>query len=273
MNAKPKTVQHPNCDQYSWFSSAPGRYLQAQEQALYDQAVVDLFGFNALQMGNLNMHLLENSRVAHRFKSSDCYEDKQQPDLLCDDDFLPIADTSLDLLLLPHRLEFSERPHQTLREAERVMMPEGHLLISGFNPYGWWGLCHLFKTRLSGRRQSISGTEHYPWTGRFIGLNRLKDWLALLGFEVLSVQMCCHIPPFEHQRWQRRFHFMQALGARWLPLFGGVYFIVAKKRVACMTPLKPNWKKSALTAGLVARPTQRKHTQRGMQKSKDSSSC
>jgi len=135
-----------NCDQYAWLSTALGRYLQMQEQFLYDQAVVDLFGFNALQMGSLQMDLLRNSRVTHRFKSADCYDSKQQPNLLCADDFLPIADTSLDLLLLPHRLEFSERPHQTLREAERVMIPEGHLLISGFNPFGWWGLCHFLKT-------------------------------------------------------------------------------------------------------------------------------
>ncbi|MEK9940702.1 MAG: methyltransferase domain-containing protein, partial [Methylotenera sp.] len=167
-----------NCDQYAWFSSTPGRYLQAQEQALYDQAVVDLFGFNALQMGSLHMDLLRNSRVTHRFKSADCCDGKQQPNLLCDDDFLPIADTSLDLLLLPHRLEFSERPHQTLREAERVMMPEGHLLISGFNPLGWWGLCHLFKTRLCKQKAPEDLTANYPWSGHFIGLNRLKDWLA-----------------------------------------------------------------------------------------------
>lgn len=268
MNAPPDNASL-NCDQYLWLSSPLGRYLQAQEQALYDQAVVDIFGFNALQMGSLEMDLLRNSRVTHRFKSADCYENKQQPNLLCADDFLPIADASVDLLLLPHRLEFSERPHQTLREAERVMMPEGHLLISGFNPHGWWGWCRFFKAVFSARRQSGNLNAHYPWSGRFIGLNRIKDWLALLGFEVLSVQMSCHVPPFENQRWHRRFHFMHRLGARWLPLLGGVYFIVAKKRVACMTPLKPNWKKSTLTAGLVVRPTQRKHTQRGMQKNKD----
>jgi SAM-dependent methyltransferase len=266
-NQAPLTPAPLNCDQYAWFDTASGRYLQHQEQLLFDQAVVDLFGFNALQMGCLQMNLLRHSRIAHRFKSSDCFDITHDASLLCSDDFLPIANTSLDLLLLPHRLEFSERPHQTLREAERVMMPEGHLLISGFNPFSWWGLSHLIKTRLSGKCQANT----FPWTGKFIGLNRLKDWLILLGFEVVSVQMCCHIPPFEHQHWLRRFHFMHRLGARWLPLLGGVYFIVAKKRVACMTPLKPNWKKSALSAGLVARPTQRKHTQRGMQKSDESS--
>lgn len=245
-----------------WFESSLGHYLQQEEQSLFDHAVVDLFGFNAVQMGCLHMDLLRNSRIAHHYKSTDSAESNPtdaliKADLLCCDDFLPFADNSLDLLLLPHRLEFSERPHQTLREAERVMMPEGHLLISGFNPFSLWGLTLFFKNLVSGRCRA----KKFPWNTRFIGLARLKDWLALLGFEVMSVETCCFIPPFEQKRWQQRCAFMHRLGQRWLPLLGGVYFIVAKKRVAGMTPLKPSWKTPSLQTGLVARPTQRKPSQ------------
>lgn len=242
---------------YQWFDSPLGHYLQHEEQALYDQAIVDFFGFNALQMGCPQMDLLRNSRIAKRYKSSDTLQPMMKTDLQCCDDFLPIADTSLDLLLLPHRLEFSERPHQTLREAERVVIPEGHLLISGFNPFSLWGLKHAFKRMVSGR----CGTRSFPWDGKFIGISRLKDWLSLLGFEVVSVQTCCHIPPFEARSWRRRFGFMHRLSSRWLPFMGGVYFIVAKKRVAAMTPLKPVWKTSSIQSSLIARPTQRKRSQ------------
>jgi hypothetical protein len=89
----------------------------------------------------------------------------------------------------------------------------------------------------------------------------LKDWLALLGFEVVSVEMCCHIPPFEQASWHQRFSFMHQLGAKWLSAIGGVYFVVAKKRVVGMTPLKPNWKAAPLKSPLIARPTQRKPSQ------------
>ena len=143
--------QQTSAAQYQWFETALGRYLQHEEQDLFDQAVVDLFGFNALQMGCLQMDLLGNSRIAHRYRSSDYADAAQKADLQCCDDFLPFAEASIDLLLLPHRLEFSERPHQTLREAERVMMPEGHLLISGFNPFSLWGLALGFKNIVSGR--------------------------------------------------------------------------------------------------------------------------
>ena len=246
--------------EHQWLNSALGRYLQQEEQALYDKTVVDLFGFNALQMGCLQMDLLRNSRIAHRYKSTEHISSAEFTHLYCSDDFLPLADASLDLLILPHRLEFSERPHQTLREAERVMMPEGHLLITGFNPLSLWGMALFFKNLL---HKDATNTKPFPWSGSFIGLGRLKDWLALLGFEVVSVEMCCHIPPFEQESWHKRFSCMHSIGAKWFSAVGGVYFIVAKKRVAGMTPLKPNWKAASIKSPLIPRPTQRKPSQRG----------
>jgi SAM-dependent methyltransferase len=246
--------------QQAWFSSTSGLYLQEQEQALFDQTVVDLFGFNALQMGCEHMDFLRNSRIPNRYLASEFNSDVSQVDsnrnhLSCNDDFLPFAEMSLDLLLLPHRLEFSERPHQTLREAARVMMPEGHLLISGFNHLSLWGATAAFK-------KVFSNNEIYPWNGKFIGLTRLKDWLALLGFEVISVEMCCHIPPFEQPSWHKRFSFMDKVGGRRCAMLGGVYFIVAKKRVVGMTPIKPNWKLSPLKSPLIVNPKQSKPTQK-----------
>ncbi|MEI8363298.1 MAG: methyltransferase domain-containing protein [Betaproteobacteria bacterium] len=238
-----------------WFNSTAGQYLQTKEQALYDKAVFDLFGFNAVQMGFLQMDFLRNSRIPNRYKASEFAETLFKSHLSCCDDFLPFAEASLDLLLLPHCLEFSERPHQTLREAARVMMPEGHLLISGFNPLSTWGVTAKFN-------KLLSKNQTYPWNGKFIGLIRLRDWLALMGFEVVSVEMCCHIPPFEQSTWQKNAAFMEQLGARCWPVLGGVYFIVAKKRVVAMTPIKPIWKVMPLAPALITRPTQTKPTQK-----------
>ncbi len=255
---QPPSVSAPLNPEYVWLASSLGRYLQQQEQVLYDQAVVDLFGFNALQVGCLPMDLLRNSRIANRYQSTESANQAEFPHLYCCDDFLPIADSSLDLLILPHRLEFSERPHQTLREAERVLMPEGFLLISGFNPFSLWGVVLFFKNLLHKNDRDIKA---FPWRGSFIGLGRLKDWLALLGFEVVVVEMCCHMPPLEQASWHHRFGFMNKLGAKWLSAVGGVYFVMAKKRVVGMTPLKPSWKAVPVTAPLIARPTQRKPSQ------------
>lgn len=235
--------------QQRWFNSTAGQYLQVNEQALYDRAVFDLFGFNALQMGESRMDLLRNSRIPNCYKATESHdnffkEGALKNSLRCRDDFLPFAEMSLDLLVLPHRLEFSEHPHQTLREAARVMMPEGHLLISGFNPISAWGATSKLK-------KSLSNQNKYPWNGNFIGLARMKDWLALLGFEVLSVEICCHVPPFEQATWQKRFAFMDKISQRYCAMLGGVYFIVAKKRVVGMTPIKPNWKKTPINSSLI----------------------
>ncbi len=249
--------------QQSWLDTALGHYLLAKEQAFYDQAVVDLFGFNALQMGFLQMDLLKNSRIPNRFKSTEFTNDPLENNLRCNDDFLPFADMSLDLLILPHRLEFSERPHQTLREAERVMMPEGHLLISGFNPYSTWGTMAAINKQLSCRKSFAKKfPPQFPWCGEFINLPRMKDWLKLLGFEIVSVEMSCHVPPFEQPHWHKRFTFMDRLGERCCNILGGVYFIVAKKRVVGMTPLKLNWKNAPLKSALVIKPTQSRPSQR-----------
>lgn len=241
-----------------WLGSTVGQYLQVKEQALYDSAVVDLFGFNALQMGCIGMDLLRNSRIPSRYIASEFNDAVHNANLLCCDDFLPFAEMSLDLLLLPHRLEFSERPHQTLREAERVMMPEGHLLISGFNPASAWGT-RAFVNRMLSKKATLP--NKFPWNGHFIGLTRMKDWLKLLGFEIISVEMSCHTPPFEQSTWQKRFSYMEKMNESVFSKvgcnrLGGIYFIVAKKRVAGMTRIKPNWKKASLTSGLVIKPTQ-----------------
>ena len=268
-----------------WLNSVAGQYLQANEQAVFDAAVFDLFGFNALQMGMAQMNLLQNSRIANRFLASeDCSENAN---LYCADDFLPFAEMSLDVLLLPHRLEFSERPHQTLREAARVIMPEGHLLITGFNPWSAWGLksyvkklIQFLKIKKNLAPQSLSNKNiwvDYPWHARMIRLARLKDWLALLNFEVVSVEKICHAPPFSHEHWLKKCGWLDDFVLRHLrrfglDRFGGVYFVVAKKRVPGMTPLKPKWKKSPLTAALVPspKPSQQQKNNKNLNQSKKS---
>lgn len=248
---KPASVTNATVEAATWSNSVCGSYISQLEQRLYDEAVVDIFGFNALQMGAEHMDLLAQSRVANRYKlmsiSQALPQQSSHQTVFCDDDFLPFAEMSVDVLLLPHRLEFSARPHQTLREAARVLMPEGHLLITGFNPMSFWGI-KAMRMRLTKKKSAI----HYPWSGRFIGLARLKDWLSLLGFEVVSQQLVAFVPPVESVAWHRRLGFFDRLARKYLNAFGGVYFIVAKKRVVGMTPIKPDWKKNAVKSRLVA---------------------
>ncbi|MEW6313699.1 MAG: methyltransferase domain-containing protein [Pseudomonadota bacterium] len=211
----------------AWFQTPLGGYLLDREQHYCDRMVADVFGFNAFQFGLPEYDFLRASRIALR-----CVVGRDgKAGLRADFRDLPIASNSADLVLLPHVLEFHVDPHQILREVQRIMMPEGQMIITGFNPWSLWGIPRLRK----------SARRHYPWCGQFINLSRLKDWLALLGFEIVAGRMCCYAPPFKQEKWLRRFAFMEKAGDRWWPVGGGVYFFQAVKRVRGMRVITPQW--------------------------------
>lgn len=227
VNAQPSGPGAPHAD---WLATPLGQYLVEQEQRFFDAAVVDLFGYNALQVGLPEVDLLRASRMTLRERVAP----NAPAGLRADCTALPIAPSVVDLVVLPHVLEFSLHPHQILREVERILMPDGHLLISGLNPWSLWGI---------GRTLAGAGGE-FPWQGEYISLLQLKDWLALLGFEVTAGRMACYAPPFAQQKWLRRCAFMEAAGNRWWPFAGGVYFLQAVKRVTGMRVIMPRWSES-----------------------------
>ena len=102
------------------------------EQAQLDRVVADLFGFHALQMGMPQLEGLRANRMPHRWVGSDDAV-AGRTDLVLDPTALPFPDQSLDLVVLPHTLELSQDPHATLREVYRVLVPEGKVVVCGFN--------------------------------------------------------------------------------------------------------------------------------------------
>jgi SAM-dependent methyltransferase len=210
-----------------WFSTPLGRYLLARELPYFDRIVADIFGYNAFQLGLPQLDLLRSSRITLRMRL-----DPQGPaELRGDFRDLPIASNSVDLVVLPHVLEFSDNPHQILREVARVLLPEAQVVISCFNPWSLWGF-----------RRLLHRDGHYPWHGRFLNLPRLKDWCALLGLEINGGEMGCYVPPCTTEKWLKRFSFMDAAGDRWWPIAGGVYFLQAVKRVRGLHLIMPKWK-------------------------------
>ena len=213
--------------------------------------MADVFGYHALQLGLPELQGLRANRMPHRWVASDSVQATQSlplPDELepislpfdadaalhCDFDALPFPNQSLDLVILPHALELSRDPHLTLREVERVLVPEGRVMILGFNPASMWGL----RQRL-GRASSAVGLGgrsalFLPRAGEFLGYWRLRDWLRLLSFEVEGGRFGCFRPPYRSARWLERSAWMEGVGERWWPVFGAVYFLVAVKRVRGM---------------------------------------
>lgn len=232
--------------QYNWLNSPLGRYLLAREQAIYDEHVADIFGYNALQIGLLEMDLLQQSRIAKRL-----HVDIAAGEVRCESEYLPFASSSIDLLCLPHVLEFSLNQHQTLREVERVLVPEGHLILTGYNPMSAWGI-----------RRWFSKKQNYPWCGATLSLRRIKDWLALLGLEFVTGGTQAFVLPINDDKWIARQQCIEHIATRWNPPIGGIYFIVAKKRVVNMHLIKPNWKNSLVKSALVATQQKSKPSQK-----------
>jgi SAM-dependent methyltransferase len=202
-----------------------------------------VFGFNAVQIGLPQVDFLRNSRIPLRVTCAVEAPARVRADPM----FLPFDSQSLDLVVMPHVLEFSAHPHQVLREAERVLRPEGRLVLSGFNPRSLWGLARL-----------VFGSERgYPWCGNFLNVSRVKDWMVLLGLEVAAGSMCCYRPPINRESWLRRLRFMEPAGDRWWAMGGGVYFLQAIKRVHGMRVIMPAWKKPIAAASLLT-PAARK---------------
>ena len=221
----------------AWFDTELGRYVLERERDYFDRVVADIFGYNALQFGLPQIDLLRTSRIPSRW----CIGAAGSTALNTDFRDLPIAPNSIDLVLLPHVLEFDQDPHQILREVVRVLVPEGQVLISGFNP---WSLLGLGRIAPGARAQM-------PWSGRFINLPRLKDWLSLLSFDVVGGRMHGYLPPFSQERWLRRFGFLDAAGDRWWPFAGGVYLLQAVKRVRGMRVITPSWRPALPARGNV----------------------
>jgi len=230
-----------------WLQTPAGLYLAAWETEQFDQAVADVFGFHGLQLGLSSLPGLRNSRIRHCWVAQSPWSPdlQPQPAMFTDPVALPFADQSLDLVVLPHTLEFSHDPHASLREVERVLVPEGRVIISGFNPWSLWGLsqqrAHLYK-------KLGWGTTFLPQELDFIGYWRMRDWLQLLSFEVDKAQFGCYRPSVQSPAWLARTAWMDKAGPRWWSIFGAVYFLVGVKRVRGMRLMGPVWKRAKAQA-------------------------
>ena len=225
-----------------WLQTPAGAYVRAWEQARLDALTADIFGFNAVQIGVPQIDALAASRMPNKWQAATRLSNRDELTLTAngrqvavalDFEELPFASQSIDLVVLPHVLEFAAEPHQVLREVERVLIPEGQLIICGFNPASMWGL-----------RQGMAHlgrSDFLPAAGEFISMPRLKDWLKLLNLGATRSHFGCYAPPCRTSAWLNRFGVLETAGERWWPYLGAVYMVHAIKRVKGMRIIGPAW--------------------------------
>jgi SAM-dependent methyltransferase len=233
----------------TWFESPLGRLLAEREQEVIERHLAQWPGMTLLQVGGLRQERRAlRANTARQWLvdapgrgSVDCVLWPEQ---------LPFQSDTIDIVVLVHSLEFSPNPHRVLREAERVLAPEGHLLILSFNLFSLWGIAHALPAlRARGA----------PWNGAYLSARRIRDWLTLLDMEIASTEYHFFRPPLNRPRLQERLALLERLGPRCLPWFGGVQLTVAKKRVLGFTALRPVRRlERKLVPGGLAQPTARR---------------
>jgi len=229
---------------YDWFEQPLGRSIQAIEVDRLRPVLASLYAVRAVQVGSVgSFDLLGSCDAPSRYIVDPLPGRGKEAGnrVRALPEALPFDGKSIDLLVLPHTLDFSDQPHQVLREVERVLIPEGHVVILGFNPVSLWGARRLFSRRA---RRSV------PWNANFIGLRRIKDWLALMHFEITGGSMLYYRPPLTNPSLLDRLITLDKIGDRWWPMMAGVYLLVARKRVAGLTPIRPQWRLQLVKNGL-----------------------
>ncbi|MDR2365766.1 MAG: class I SAM-dependent methyltransferase [Zoogloeaceae bacterium] len=235
----------------AWQHTPQGRYVLDWETARLDVAVADVFGFNALQIGLPERDFLRANRMPLRQTLNDAPD--ASGGVACAFTHLPIAAQSVDLVVLPHVLEFYPEPHQILREVERILRPEARLFILGFNPLSLWGMKRRL-TSAAARQQ-----QGFPWNAHYLSVARIKDWLKLLGFEVDRGAFGIYAPPCKSEQWLlKRWRFMELAGNRWWGFAGSVYMLRAVKRVAGMHLILPAWDRRSLAGKALIKPVAHK---------------
>ena len=213
-----------------------------------DAAVADVFGYHALQLGMPQINALQANRMPHQWLADrDENSNTLHPlQLRCDFEALPFREATLDLVVMPHALEHSLDAHASLREAARVLVPEGRVVICGFNPTSLWG----WKQKRERFYERFGlGNLYLPDSGEFLGYWRLRDWLRLLGFEVESSNFGLWQPAVRSEAWLSRMDWMNGLGKRYWPILGAAYCVVAVKRVQGLRMISPSWKKTPQRVG------------------------
>jgi SAM-dependent methyltransferase len=229
-----------------WQQGPLGSALIAAEAQLLATTFDDVFGQELLQLGNwgVGRELLAQSRIRRQSIIGDREAAGNVIDLVANLAHLPISGGSVDAVLLPHTLEYAPDPYAVLREADRVLVAEGQLIVLGFKPTSFWGL-----------RSAAARGGYPPGLRRQLSSNRIHDWLGLLSYEIVSSRPYLYhlprspggpvdavVPRMLHRGW-------------FYPWPAAAYLIKARKRVYTMTPIRPRLRERRTVLGGLVEPS------------------
>jgi len=233
-----------------WLQTPLGEALLQLETRVVEEALDGVFGEQFLQLGLWGenrsfMRFTRTQRCSLIAASRAIGGGSCKPCIVARLHQLPVESDSVDAVLLPHTLDYSDRPHAILREVDRVLRRDGRLIVLGFKPVGLWGL-----------RRLIPGAGIPPGADHLISERRLKDWLQLLDMRIQGTSRYFFRWPLPGNKargsgkWERR-------GQAWWPELAACYMLSAQKRVSILTPVRPLWRRQPKVVAGLAEPSAR----------------
>ena len=227
-----------------WQSGRLGTALIQAEARLLADTFDDVFGLELVQLGTwgIGQELLAHARIWRRSVVADT-DAATGADVIASLAHLPIVSGSVDAVLLPHTLEVAPDPYAVLREADRVLAAEGQLIVLGFRPGSLWGLA-----------AAASRSGFPPGLRRTLGVGRVRDWLRLLSYEIVSVRPYLYRLP-RPPRGGIDSAIPSMLRRGWFyPWPSAAYVIKARKRVYTLTPIRPRLREWRTVIGGLVEP-------------------
>jgi SAM-dependent methyltransferase len=227
-----------NYNQY--YSSQAGKVvIEAMNQQLRVE-LSKIFGYYAIEMGQHLQHTswLQHSRIKNNiaiyspqqlekniFQTSVLNNNKiHRLKLVSEPEFLPITFDNTDLVISSHLLEYSHYPQQILREIDRILTPDGHCFLIGFNPFNYIELTRLGLDWLRNCKKSPHQAVYHAYSA-----SKISDWLNVLGFEVISTHSYGYRPNITNNQLFKALQCLDSIGHYLAKYSGQVYLIHAKK--------------------------------------------
>lgn len=229
-----------------------GSSVMEAEKKVLSHLVDKHYGKHALLVGVPQQYsLLEATKIPCHSLVSPFLAHERQPGFIEGDlHEIPIMTGSVDLVVMPHTLEYVDNPRHLIHEACRIVKPEGLIVVMGFNPYSMWGV-----------RRLISQHE-VPWASTFNNAYQIKNWLRLSDFQIEDHKSVFFRPPVNHESTFKKLEFFEYIG-NLLHFFGGIYCIAARAKVIPLTPIRMKWKQqlgairiSTTISGTIARQSE-----------------
>ncbi len=223
-----------------WLQEPLGQTFLETEKDLLKGTIGKLFGYHFLLLGEADFaQSISKSPILHRvWVHSHAKPQARLSAIRGRFDKLPIIADEIDLVYAAHCLELIRNPHEVLREIYRVLRPEGHLIISCFNSpslFGFW-------------KWICAWISPVAFHGKYMSAYRLKDWLILLGFDIVETKYFFYRPPVNSQKVLSKLKWLEYLGKMCWPFLGSGYYVLAKKRVLTLTPIRPYFAKNSALA-------------------------